>query len=300
MNTFRDDLRLALRLCVKRPGFTVVVLLTLALGIGANTTIFSLVYGVLQRPFPYHEPKDLVRVRTEMGRTDSLHDASIFDARDWREQSASFEDLALYWSVVNTLSGEGSAQSVLMTFATPQLFAVLGVRPALGRVFTDGENRIGGAVNQVIACVNVGNLLLVRALARDGEMAVRTALGATRGRLARQALTESALLAVAGGLLGAALAYLGVAALSALIPIELPFWMTFDVNGWVLAFGVGCRWRPAWSSAWCRRCRPRAATWPAPSRTAGRGRPDPAGNARDTRSSPPRSPWPCCCSPGPP
>jgi predicted permease len=307
----------------------------------------------------------------------NLREASVFDFQDWRDQNRSFEDLAAYWSFVNTLSGDGAAQSVLMTFATPQLFAVLRVKPVLGRVFTSEEDRVGGPVNQVvlsfalwqarfggrldvlgqtvrlrgdtftmigvmppgfrfpertdvwvplmsryasyptpwwkdrnvrihsvlgrlrndasfegaqadmttvasrlsrefpttnknmhirlvslrdsevgsirpylvlllaavslvlsIGCVNIANLLLVRGMSREGEMAIRAMLGATRGRLIRQALTESLLLSALAGISGVALAHVGVRALLGLIPIELPFWMRVDVNGWVLAFSA--------------------------------------------------------------
>jgi putative ABC transport system permease protein len=86
--------------------------------------------------------------------------------------------------------------------------------------------------------VNIANLLIVRGMSREGEMAIRSALGATRGRLIRQTLTESVLLSAIGGALGVALAYAGVRGLLRLIPIELPFWMTIEVNEWVLAFSA--------------------------------------------------------------
>jgi putative ABC transport system permease protein len=391
------DVRLALRTFTTAPGLATAVVLTLALSIGATTTIFSLVYAILLRPFPYDSPERLVRVRTETARlTGSVRDASVLDVDDWRAQNASFEELATYWSFVNTLSGDGAAQSVLMTFTTPELFSVLGVRPVLGRVFTPAENRIGGPVNQVvlsyglwrtrfggrpgvlgtsirlrgdlftvigvmppgfrfpdrtdvwvplmsryasyrtpwwrdrsvrihsvlgrlragvdvaraegdlnrvaarlaadfpstnkdvairlvslreaetgalrpylvlllaavglvltIGCVNVASLLLARALARSSELAVRTALGATRLALIRQTLTESTLLAVAGGALGVLLAYGGIGALTASIPVELPFWMRIDVDRRVLGFsiavslltGIACGLAPALSAS---------------------------------------------------
>jgi putative ABC transport system permease protein len=379
MSTLWADVRVALRMCRRQRVISTVIVVTLALGIGANTTIFSLIHGVLLRPFPYAEPNRLIRLHTESAAVmGNLREASVFDFQDWRSQNRTFEDLAAYWSFVNTLSGQGGAQSVLMTFATPQLFEVLSVRPVVGRVFTPEEDRIGGPVNQVvlsfglwqtrfggrldaigqaiklrggtftvigvmppgfrfpertdvwvplmsryasyptpwwkdrnvrihsvlgrlrkgvtfenaqgdmttiasdlarafpdtnknvriglvalrdsevgsirpylvlllaavslvlsIGCVNVANLLLVRAMAREGEMAIRAVLGATRGRLIRQTLTESMLFSILGGALGVALAVVGVRALLGLIPIELPFWMRIDVDPLVLVFSAG-------------------------------------------------------------
>jgi putative ABC transport system permease protein len=357
---------------------SVVIVVTLALGIGASTTIFSLIHAILLRPFPYPEAERLIRLHTESSATANLREASVFDFQDWRTQNRSFEDLAAYWTFVNTLSGVDGAQSVLMTFATPQLFDVLRVKPLVGRVFTPDEDRVGGPVNQVvlsfglwqtrfggrpdvlgqtiklrgdsftvigvmppgfrfpertevwvplmsryasyptpwwkdrnvrihsvlgrlrkevtlenaqtdmstvasqlardfpdtnktmgvrlvslrdaevgsirpylvlllaavslvlsIGCVNIANLLLIRAMSRESEMAIRAVLGATRGRLIRQTLTESLLLAVLGAALGVVLARVGLRALLGLIPIELPFWMRIDIDGWVLAFSAG-------------------------------------------------------------
>jgi hypothetical protein len=95
---------------------------------GSNTTIFSLIYAILLRPFPYAEPARLVRARSELShRSDNAREASVSDFQDWRGQSRSFDEIAAYWSFVNTLSGEGQAQSVLMTFATPELGLLYGV-----------------------------------------------------------------------------------------------------------------------------------------------------------------------------
>jgi putative ABC transport system permease protein len=151
MSTLWADLRLALRMFRRHRVITAVILVTLSLGIGANTTILSLIHAILLRPFPYAEPERLVRLHTESSAfTGNLREASVFDLQDWRAQNRSFEELATYWSFVNTLSGEAGAQSVLMTFATPQLFDVLRVKPVAGRVFISDEDRIGGPVNQVV------------------------------------------------------------------------------------------------------------------------------------------------------
>src|SRR5262249_17509413 len=89
----------------------------------------------------------------------------------------------------------------------------------------------------LIACANISNLLLAKASARGREMAVRTAIGATRARLIRQLVSESLVLGLVGGALGVAFAYAGVPALLRLIPVDLPRWMNFAIDGRVLLFG---------------------------------------------------------------
>jgi putative ABC transport system permease protein len=376
-----QDLRYGFRMLLKHKGFTAVAVLSLALGIGANTAIFSLTYAVLLRPFPYPEPERLVRAQY-MNRSGNVTGGlSYHDMQEWRAHNRSFDDLALYFTVESNLSddgaGAGAAQSALITFTTPELFSVLRVSPILGRGFLPDEDRYGGDVHKLllshdlwkqrfggdrnvlgravrmrdfsyqivgvmppgfrfparsdvwapsqsfyakfsddvragergggsavigrlksgvtaeqaradiepiavrleqesprsntglrprlvslreveagylrpyllplvaavglvllICCANVANLLLARASTRERELAVRAALGAARGRIVRQMLTESLLLSLLGGAFGMALAWAGVKALLALIPITLPFWMKINVDGAVLSFNM--------------------------------------------------------------
>jgi putative ABC transport system permease protein len=142
----------AVRTLLARPAFSALVILTLALGIGANTTIFSLVYGILLRPFPYPDADRLYRVETRLSKTTgATRGASVYDLADWREQNRSFVDIAGYISFQNNLEApNGGAQAVGMTMTTPSLFAVLGIQPLLGRTFTDDENRVGGDVLKAV------------------------------------------------------------------------------------------------------------------------------------------------------
>ena len=364
-----QDTRFGFRALRKHPGFTAVVILTLALGIGANTAIFSVVNGVLLRPLPYDRPDDIVRLRPMAdGRFDA---ASPIDYLDWRDGSRSFEALALFQGRSMNLTGDGDPERIVATRATANLFRVLRQAPVLGRTFAPGEDQpaaqrvaiisdgfwrsrfgadssvlgrmlhldgdpytvvgvapktgeypagsdvwipmvfdedelrasnrasrsssaIGrlragvsleraqedvssvarrleamypnyntgvsirltplhevlvgdlrtpllillGAVGLVllIACANVANLFLVRGTSRAGEMAVRTALGAGRGRLLRQLITESLLLSLLGGAAGFVLALWGTRVLSRLGSDVLPRLGEARVDGVVLLF----------------------------------------------------------------
>jgi len=151
METAWQDLRYALRTLFKRPGFTLVVILTLALGIGANTAIFSLIYGILLRPFPYRDPDRLVRVQSvQTKRTGNTQGGSVLDLDDWRGLSSSFVDLGGYLTTPSTLTGDGPAQSVNIAFVSSQVFALLGASPVIGRVFTPEEDRAGGPTKQAL------------------------------------------------------------------------------------------------------------------------------------------------------
>ena len=354
--TVLADSRYALRQLGKHPGFTVVAVLTLALGIGVSTAIFSVAYGVLLRPLPYPDPSRIMAVFeiTSKGRRARLADPNFADFRD---QGRSFQAMAKYADHLTSVSGASEPTRTRVASVSPDFSEVFGVQPILGRDFEASDGRkgaaptvlvshaywrqylaaapdlsrshlkIGSAVFSVIgvlpagfrfpagvelwlpadlegenpsrtahnysavgrlrdgvtvaqanqdisaiarriydtssdkgsdyllrdgvvvplqdaitgrarspllvllgavgflllvACANVANLLLAQVSARERELAIRSALGAARGRLVRQFLTEALVLSLVGGGLGVLLAFGGVAGLVALAPANLP------------------------------------------------------------------------------
>ncbi|OLE54888.1 MAG: hypothetical protein AUG51_06005 [Acidobacteria bacterium 13_1_20CM_3_53_8] len=141
MNTFIQDVRYGLRGLLKNPGFTVVALLSLAIGIGANTTIFSLINAVLLRPLPVAAPERLVNVHATSADGSSFHSFSYPDYIDYRDQSEVFDGLTAY--TINTYSLNMGAQSerIFGMVASENFFTVMGVRPTFGRFFTAQEDR---------------------------------------------------------------------------------------------------------------------------------------------------------------
>lgn len=365
MRTVIQDIRLALRLMARAPGFTAAALVTIALAVGANTAIFSLVYGVLWRPLPYPDAARLVRLSEEHpGGVSPLGEALLssltYDA--WERSSRTVGPFGAYTSRTYTVAGAREPERIRGSAVTPSVLAILGASPAQGRLFRDADAvpgaspvavlghaywraRFGGdpaivgrtltvdgvsteivgvapagfsfprpdasiytpfvvlrpdaanpgavsvmfvlarlrpgvtpeqaaaegtaiaraqerplaadmlfgkggpvqvnvrglaaeATSRVrpamlvlfagvgllllVACANVANLFLSRGAGRSREMAVRAALGAGRGRLVRQLLTESMTFALAGGALGVALAFVLVRALPVLAPAEFP------------------------------------------------------------------------------
>jgi len=370
------DVRYALRGLAGNPGFAVVAVLVLALGIGSLTPTFSLINAYLLRPLPFAEPERLVHLWETAPRQ------SLFTSRvsypnflDWRERSESFEDMAGFNYSSETLTGVEQPARIASGKVSANVFDVLGVAPALGRGFRAGEDSPGntgvvvlshdywqrrfagdpnvlgqtlelnrerhtiigvmppefvfplvtteiwipwaldeasqprgsrflqvvgrlapgvtmqdaqaemdsiaaalqaefpeanadagvsvvdlrGALNfayevlrvmsvillvaggfvLLIACANVSGLLLARAFGRNREVAIRTALGASRGQLVRQFLTESALLAGAGGALGTLLAYWLVGTLQGAIPADLYRVGEIDIDVSTLLFTLG-------------------------------------------------------------
>ncbi len=369
MAGLREDLRFAVRRLRKDPGFTAVAILTLALAIGANTAIFSVVNGVLLRPLPFLEPERLFWVVSQVSR-DKPGPLAMAQHAFLSAQARPFSGLTAYPGINSgfNLSGEGAPERVLGTRVTQPFFEVLGVQPALGRGFLPEEDVPGGArvvvlshelwrrrfaasprvlgqvlmlnseaytivgiappgfhypeeaqlwtplqldlvkghqthylvvigrvkpgedLEQVdaqvqaqaeqlrarqpgaflpgatlaayelqpfttrllrpalwvllgavglvllIACVNLANLQLARALHRERELALRTALGASPGRLVRQLLTESVVLSGLGGCLGLPLAEWALPALLSLAPQGVPLPGAIRIDGVVLAF----------------------------------------------------------------
>ncbi|HET7616940.1 MAG TPA: ABC transporter permease, partial [Vicinamibacterales bacterium] len=374
-----QDVRYALRLWRRRPGFAVVAIATLALGIGANTAMFTIVNAVLLRPLPFAQPERLVRLYhvPPQSTFPGIPRFSVSPAnfRDWKRDATVFEDMALYRFRPMTLSGSGEPEMVTATAVGAGFFEIVGAQPAMGRVFRpeedsparghvailsdgfwkshfgasrdvigrslllDGEPYVvvgvmppdfsmqswaataqpiwvpvaytderwavrdnhndsviarlkpGATLAQaqsemnviserlereyprenagwgatvvplqevivgdvrasllmllvavglvlLIACANVGNLLFTRALARRKELAIRSALGAGRGRVFQQLVVESMLLAFAGGAVGLLLARVALGTGSALLAGQVPRAEEISMDGRVLLFAI--------------------------------------------------------------
>jgi putative ABC transport system permease protein len=367
--TLWQDLRFGVRMLLKHPDFTLIAALTLAVGVGANTSIFSIVNAVLLRPFPYQAPERLVIVQE--GESGGGFSPSYPNFVDWRAQNTAFASIAAVRQNESfNLTGAGEPERLQGQLVSAEFFSMLGIKPLVGRDFLPEEDRAGatpavilsygfwqrrfgndpgiigqqltlndqsytivgitppdfryglevdvtvpfglqtqrfsrrgadpgtgvvarlkphvsqqqgesdlnmvaarleqqypatnkgrrvlltplhesfvgdvrrpllillGAVGLVllIACANVANLLLVRASARQKEMAVRVALGASRATLVRQLLTESVLLAASGAALGILLAFWGGSFIAAQLPNGIPRLQEANVDARVLVF----------------------------------------------------------------
>ena len=374
MEELIQDIRYGLRMLRKSPGFSLVALLTIALGIGANTSIFSVVYGVLLRPLPYQDSDRLIVLNETTPKVGTVS-VSYPNFLDWRSSNHSFSRMTAVASVDYNLAGVSQPESISGEAVTPDFLSMLGVHPLFGRDFDPSEEKAGttpvvllgyqlwqshlggdrevlgrtinldghgftiigvlpanfrsidktdiilpigvwltgnanaaergdrgdlrvigrlatgvsvtqahaemdaiaarlaaeypianaqcgallrpirevfvgniqpaililfGAVTFVllIACANVANLFLMRGAARTREIALRTALGATRGRIVRQMLAESLVLAFFGGVLGLAISLAGMQGMAGLLPMDLGAGAAVNLNGAVLLFAA--------------------------------------------------------------
>ena len=376
LETLLSDVRYGIRMMARSPGFTIIAILTLALGIGANTAIFSVVNGVLLNPLPFPQPEQLVSL-SESKPNFATGSISYLNFRDWQRNNHTFSAMAISRSLSFSLTGSGEAEQLKAELLSSDYFSLLGVKPVIGRMFAPGEDEVGAApivlisaglwkrkfgsspdvlgrtitldgggftivgvipadfdlstrsfrnseiyvpigqwknnfllnrgaglgihglgrlkpgvsIEQaradmdevtrnliaaypdtdkgigatvfplkqdmlgevrpllllllgavcfvlLIACVNVANLLLARSTSRAREFAIRAALGAGKGRLIRQLLTESILLGIAGGGLGLLLAIWATRIALQHLPVTLPRAAGVGIDARVLLFTI--------------------------------------------------------------
>ena len=150
MASFLQDLRYAWRMLLKTPGFTIVAILTLALGIGANIAAFSIVDGVLLRPLPFQQPGQLVRVFDDL-RSSNTKDIgmSVPEFWDYRDHAGVFQDIAVIWPIPVNLTGVDRPQRIEVLATSANYFTMLGAQPQLGRVFTQRDD-VPGFIEAVV------------------------------------------------------------------------------------------------------------------------------------------------------
>src|SRR5438034_10527214 len=165
-----QELRYALRVLAKQPAFTVIAVLTLALGIGANTAIFSVINAVLLRPLPYPNA-DRIMVLNETSGPGQDFSVALPDYFDWRNDNTLFEHLAVTHKESRNLSGipGREAERVSCASVTLNLFKVIGLSPELGRIFTEDEDKVGG-----LPLVVISDRLWQRAFNRDPDVIGRS------------------------------------------------------------------------------------------------------------------------------
>ncbi|MGC0777373.1 MAG: ABC transporter permease, partial [Candidatus Acidiferrum sp.] len=145
MHTLWQDIQYGLRMLAKNPGFTAIAVVTLALGIGANTALFSVVNGVLLNPLPYQQPERLVALYTSRIKDSDRSSISYPNFLDWRRENHAFSALAAYRSDDFNLTGEGEPERLKVEMVSAAFFPLLGVKPVVGRLFTEQEDQLGGA-----------------------------------------------------------------------------------------------------------------------------------------------------------
>ena len=151
LTTLWQDISYGIRTLSQSPGFTAVVVVSLALGIGANTAIFSVVNAILLRPFPYEDPERIVAIMKAHAHTGNWRPASAEDYQDWEEENQVFEGMA-YWSGTTlTVKHDGRAQLIEGQRVSASLFSVLGVRPILGRYFLPDDEKDAAAPTVILS-----------------------------------------------------------------------------------------------------------------------------------------------------
>ena len=145
-----SDIRFAIRLLIKRPGFSIVAILTLALGIGATTAIFTVVNAVLLSPLPFPDADRLAAVRI-VGQGAEMYPLPDTDFLAWRDQNQTADAVAVWETDAATLTGDGAAERVGATGVTDRFFDVLGARPLLGRVFNAGDDKPGAPKTVILS-----------------------------------------------------------------------------------------------------------------------------------------------------
>src|SRR5258708_1185644 len=144
MTGLLQDLRYAIRQSLKAPGLTAVVIITIALGIGANTALFSVVNGVLLNPLPYPQPEQLVALRESKANFE-FGSIPYPNFRDWQKDNRTFSAMAVWRNSAFSLTGTGEAEQISGQFVTSDFFSIFGVKPWLGRAIAPGEDEIGAA-----------------------------------------------------------------------------------------------------------------------------------------------------------
>jgi putative ABC transport system permease protein len=204
MENLLQDLRYALRLLRRSPGFAAAAILTLALGMGANTVMFSVLNTVLLRPLPYPQPDRLVQVwETDSRLNFNRGPVSPYHFLEWRKASQTFVHIATYDFNSMVLAGQKTPRRLGALFVTADFFDVLGVSPLKGRTFLPGEDIYG--------------VIAFSVAQRTHEIGVRMALGADKADVLRLILRQSARIAVLGLATGTGAALLATRALSSLL-----------------------------------------------------------------------------------
>jgi putative ABC transport system permease protein len=149
MDTLLQDIRYGIRMVAKSPGFAAIAILTLALGIGANTALFSVVNGVLLNPLPYRQPDRLVAIYAR--NKEFSHSISYPNYLDWVRSQRSFSSLAAFREDAYNLTGMGEPERVKAEMVSADFFSVLGVNPVAGRLFRPEEDQVGAQPVALIA-----------------------------------------------------------------------------------------------------------------------------------------------------